>query len=99
MGVPSKKYFSITDKIVQELLSEVNPSSDKREDLDVSTNSEISQQNEDSSLAKRETLGLPKGNGKPCQKGSSIKKKNKKNKIKIIKNILLTIALTLKLTI
>lgn len=29
MGVSSKKYFSITDKIVQELLSEVNPSSDK----------------------------------------------------------------------
>ena len=28
MGV-SSKYFSITDKIVQELLSEVNPSSDK----------------------------------------------------------------------
>ncbi|HHB1770563.1 TPA: hypothetical protein ACOQ31_005646 [Bacillus cereus] len=82
MGVPSKKYFSITDKIVQELLSEVNPSSDKREDLDVSTNSEISQQNEDSSLAKRETLGLPKGNGKPCQKGSSIKKKNKKEQDK-----------------
>ncbi|MDA2670667.1 hypothetical protein PDQ76_17730 [Bacillus cereus] len=82
MGVPSKKYFSITDKIVQELLSEVNPSSDKREDLDVSTNPEISQQEEDFRYAKRETLGLPKGNGKPVQKGSTIKKKNKKEQDK-----------------
>lgn len=87
MGVSSKKYFSITDKIVQELLSEVNPSSDKREDLDVSTNPETVQQESESSLSKRETLALPKGNGKPVQKGSTIKKKNKKNKIKIIKII------------
>lgn len=53
MGVSSKKYFSITDKIVQELLSEVNPSSDKREDLDVSTNPETVQQESESSLSKR----------------------------------------------
>ncbi|HDR7612521.1 TPA: hypothetical protein QCX47_004194 [Bacillus mycoides] len=78
MGVPSKKYFCITDKIVQELLSEVNPSSDKKEDLDVSTNLETVQQESESSLYKRETLALPKGNGKPVQKGSTIKKKNKK---------------------
>ncbi|OAK22302.1 hypothetical protein [Bacillus wiedmannii] len=82
MGVPSKKYFSITDKIVQELLSEVNPSSDKREDLDVSTNPEIVQQDRSSSLDQRETLELPKGNGKPVQKGSTIKKKNKKEQDK-----------------
>ncbi|QWG61982.1 hypothetical protein [Bacillus mycoides] len=82
MGVPSKKYFSITDKIVHELLSEVNPSSDKREDLDVSTNPETVQQESESSLSKRETLVLPKGNGKPVQKGSTIKKKNKKEKDK-----------------
>ncbi|PEL63776.1 hypothetical protein [Bacillus wiedmannii] len=82
MGVPSKKYFSITDKIVQELLSEVNPSSDKREGLDVSTNPETVQQESESSLSKRETLALPKGNGKPVQKGSTIKKKNKKEQDK-----------------
>ncbi|RFB50232.1 hypothetical protein [Bacillus sp. dmp10] len=82
MGVPSKKYFSITDKIVQELLSEVNPSSDKREDLDVSTNLEAVQRESESSLSKRETLALPKGNGKPVQKGSTIKKKNKKEQDK-----------------
>ncbi|PES73519.1 hypothetical protein CN505_27240 [Bacillus cereus] len=82
MGVPSKKYFSITDKIVHELLSEVNPSSDKREDLDVSTNPETAQQESESSLSKRETLALPKGNGKPFQKGSTIKKKNKKEQDK-----------------
>ncbi|PFK01333.1 hypothetical protein CN957_05365 [Bacillus cereus] len=82
MGVPSKKYFCITDKIVQELLSEVNPSSDKREDLDVSTNPETAQRESESSLSKRETLALPKGNGKPVQKGSTIKKKNKKEQDK-----------------
>ncbi|PWN77154.1 hypothetical protein [Bacillus paranthracis] len=82
MGVPSKKYFCITDKIVQDLLSEVNPSSDEREDLDVSTNSETVQQESESSLYKRETLGLPKGKGKPVQKGSTIKKKNKKEQDK-----------------
>ncbi|WP_144508972.1 hypothetical protein [Bacillus mycoides] len=80
MGVPSKKYFCITDKIVQELLSEVNPSSYKREDLDVSTNPETAQRESESSLSKRETLALPKGNGKPVQKGSTIKNKNKKKK-------------------
>ncbi|MGG3671340.1 hypothetical protein ABES96_09030 [Bacillus nitratireducens] len=82
MGVPSKKYFCITDKIVQDFLSEVNPSSDKREDLNVPTNPEISQQEEDLRYAQRETLGLPKGNGKPVQKGSTIKKKNKKEQDK-----------------
>ncbi|MFJ6276471.1 hypothetical protein [Bacillus thuringiensis] len=82
MGVPSKKYFSITDKIVQELLSEVNPSSDKREELEVSINPETVQQESESSLYKRETLVLPKGNCKPVQKGSTIKKKNKKEKDK-----------------
>ncbi|PFD55841.1 hypothetical protein [Bacillus thuringiensis] len=82
MGVPSKKYFCITDKIVQEVLSEVNPCSDKREDLDVSTNPEIAQQEGSSSLDQRETLALPKGNGKPVQKGSTIKKKNKKEQDK-----------------
>lgn len=82
MGVPSKKYFSITDKIVQELISEVNLSSDKREDLDVPINPETVQQESESSLSKRETLALPKGNGKPVQKGSTIKKKNKKEQDK-----------------
>ncbi|AJH17633.1 hypothetical protein [Bacillus mycoides] len=82
MGVPSKKYFCITDKIVQELLSEVNPSSSEREDLDVSTNPETAQRESQSSLSKRETLALPKGNGKPVQKGSTIKKKNKKEQDK-----------------
>ncbi|AVP46910.1 hypothetical protein [Bacillus cereus] len=82
MGVPSKKYFCITDKIVQDLLSEVNPSSDQREDLDVSISPEISQREEDFRYSKRETLALPKGNSNPFQKGSSIKKKNKKEQYK-----------------
>ncbi|MFD4819543.1 hypothetical protein [Peribacillus butanolivorans] len=78
MGVPSKKYFHITDKIVEVLLLEGNPKSDKREDLNIPTDSEentISSRNE-----KKEHLGMTKGNGKPLQKGSTIKKKNKKEK-------------------
>lgn len=80
MGVPSKKYFHITDKIVEVLLLEGNPKSDKREDLNIPTDSEentISSRNE-----KKEHLGMTKGNGKPLQKGSTIKKKNKKEKDK-----------------
>ncbi|WP_241655946.1 hypothetical protein [Halobacillus litoralis] len=76
MGVPSKKYFHITDKIIKELVSEVNPSSSKREDLNVS------RVDADPSLAQRENLSMPKGNSKPDQKGSSIKKKNKKEQYK-----------------
>ncbi|WP_242214895.1 hypothetical protein [Bacillus cereus group sp. BfR-BA-01383] len=82
MGVPSKKYFSITDKIVQELLSEINPSSNKSEDLNVSTNPETVQQDSSSSLSKKEILAVPKGNRKPVQKGSTIKNKNKKEQYK-----------------
>ncbi|PFP17556.1 hypothetical protein COJ96_26455 [Bacillus sp. AFS073361] len=98
MGVPSKKYFHITDKIVNELL----PSSDKKSDLNEPENPALMQaesypsfdkreelenqelQKESSSLDERENLALSKGDGKDFQKGSSIKKKNKKEKIKEI---------------
>lgn len=80
MGVPSKKYFHITDKIVHELLG--NPSSDKREDLDTPPNQEPEGQNVTPRYDKRENLALPKGNTKPVQKGSTIKKKNKKEQDK-----------------
>ncbi|MFQ3546597.1 hypothetical protein Q7A53_21145 [Halobacillus rhizosphaerae] len=80
MGVPSKKYFHITDKIINELVSEVNASSSKREDLNVSRHEEPS------SLDQRENLGMTKGNSKPGQKGSAIKKKNKKEQYKNIKS-------------
>ncbi|MED4238954.1 hypothetical protein [Priestia megaterium] len=82
MGVPSKKYFFITDKIVQELFNEVNSSSDKREDLESTSNREAVVQKVTPSYDERGTLGMLKGNGKPVQKGSSIKKKNKKEKDK-----------------
>lgn len=89
MGVPSKKYFHITDKIVHELLE--NLSSSKREDLNVPTNQEQEVQNVFPRYDKRENLELPKGNTKPVQKGSTIKKKkkkeqDKKNKDNIIVN-------------
>ncbi|YCA42827.1 hypothetical protein M1E11_18755 [Bacillus sp. JZ8] len=82
MGVPSKKYFSITDKIIQELFNEVSSSSDKREDLEGTFNQEAIVQKVTPSYDERETLGLTKRNSKPVQNGSSIKKKNKKEKYK-----------------
>ncbi|WP_280559005.1 hypothetical protein [Priestia megaterium] len=82
MGVPSKKYFYITDKIVQELFDEAKFSSDEREDLQNAESQESVRQKVTPSYDKKETLGVPKGNGKPIQKGSSIKKKNKKEKDK-----------------
>ncbi|SIR68424.1 hypothetical protein SAMN05878482_10524 [Peribacillus simplex] len=82
MGVPSKKYFHITDKIVEELLLESNPKYEKREDLNIPPNQELERQNVNPSYDKRENLALTKGAGKPLQKGSSIKKKNKKEQDK-----------------
>lgn len=82
MGVPSKKYFHITDKIVRELFDEAKFSSDKREDLERTSDQEAVGQKVTPSYDERETLGMPKGNSKPVQKGSSIKKKNKKEKDK-----------------
>ncbi|MDY0943429.1 hypothetical protein [Priestia megaterium] len=82
MGVPSKKYFFITDKIVQELFNEVNSSSDKREDLESTSNREAVVQKVIPSHDQKENLGMPKGHSKVVQKGSSIKKKNKKEKDK-----------------
>ncbi|MCQ6267142.1 hypothetical protein M1K46_15905 [Fictibacillus sp. WQ 8-8] len=79
MGVPSKKYFRITDKIL-DVFIEGNPRNDKREDLNVSTDEETSES--DPSLDQRETLGLTKGHSKPLPKGSCIKKKNKKEQDK-----------------
>lgn len=78
MGVPSKKFFHITDKIRQDLLS--TPSSSKREDLSTATTQGNSALNSDSSYSQREHLGMTNGNGKLLQMGSTIKKKNKKEK-------------------
>ncbi|MFA1710501.1 hypothetical protein ACDX66_02180 [Peribacillus frigoritolerans] len=86
MGVPSKKYFHITDKIVEELLLESNPKSEKREDLNIPPNQEPEKQKVNPSYDKRENLALTKETGKPLQKGSSIKKKNKKEQYKDINN-------------
>lgn len=92
MGVPSKKYFHITDKIEKELLG--NPRSDKREDLTTSTNPQTEPKNDDSSYGKRENLALTKGTGKPLQKGPTIKKKNKKEQYKDIKDDIVNKATT-----
>jgi hypothetical protein len=78
MGVPQKRHFHITDKIVNELLS----SSDKREELNIPPNIEPSETVGTPRLAKRERLDLPKGEDNNCQKVSNIKKKNKKEQYK-----------------
>jgi DNA-binding PadR family transcriptional regulator len=78
MGVPQKRHFHITDKIVKELLS----SSDKREELNIPSNSAPSNSSSTPILDKRERLVLPKGNDNTCQKVSNIKKKNKKEQYK-----------------
>lgn len=82
MGVPSKKYFHITNKIAKEVLLESNPSSDKREDLNVSALQEQEGQKVTPSFDLSEALGVIKGNDKPLQKGSTIKKKKEKEQIK-----------------
>jgi hypothetical protein len=88
MGVPSKKFFHITEKIVDQFLKG-NPSSDKREDLIVPTVDEQHLHNVTPSYDKRSTLGMTKGHSKPLQKGSTIKKKNKKEQDKDNNEILL----------
>ncbi|PEZ01344.1 hypothetical protein CN326_21575 [Bacillus sp. AFS018417] len=80
MGVPSKKYFHITDKIVMAFIG--NHNSYKREDLNKPISQEPMQKEDTPSLSKREILALPKGKDKPVQKGSTIKKKNKKEQYK-----------------
>lgn len=85
MGVPSKKYFYITNKIEQELFEESSRSAQK-EDLNISMDSDIEPPIYDSSYDQREYLGVTKELSKPLQKGSSIKKKNKKEKDKNIKD-------------
>ena len=77
-GVPAKKHFHITEKIYSKVLS--NSSSDKREELNISTIPENNEDYESPSLYKREKLDMPKGNNKIVQKGSTIKKNNKKDK-------------------
>ncbi|WHY87566.1 hypothetical protein QNH39_06980 [Neobacillus novalis] len=78
MGVPQKRHFHITIKIVKELLS----SSDKREELNTPPNPDSSPSRSTFNLDQRERLELPKGDDNNCQKVSNIKKKNKKEKIK-----------------
>lgn len=83
MGVPAKKYFHVTEKILKDFLSNSNPSSDKREDLNISAVPDTNEQIDSStSIDKRETLGMPKDITKSLQKGSTIKKKNKKEQYK-----------------
>ena len=83
MGVPSKKYFHITKKIEQDLFEE-SARSAKRAELNISMDSDIEPQTDDSSYDKKEYLDVTKEHSKPLQKGSTIK--NKKEKDKNIKN-------------
>ncbi|MFD4820361.1 hypothetical protein [Peribacillus butanolivorans] len=77
MGSPSKKYFHITDKIVQQLLPKVAVSSDKSADLNEENEQETSvqKQSEDFlSYDKCVTLAMTKEQSKPVQKLPAYKK-------------------------
>lgn len=78
MGVPSKKYFHITNKIVEELV----PSSDKKEDLE-KEESIPEQDSNGSSLSHRENVACTNESGKRLPLSSTIKNKNEKEKYKI----------------
>lgn len=79
MGTPARKHFYITDKIVNELLKD--SSSAKREELK-QTEPEPEPLYETLSFDKMENQVMPKGQNKPVQKVTAIKKKNKKEKNK-----------------
>ncbi|MEK4009954.1 hypothetical protein [Peribacillus sp. FSL M8-0224] len=81
MGSPSKKYFHITDKIVQHLLPKVVVSSDKRADLnEENVQGTLAQKQSEDFLSydKCVTLAITKEQSKPVQKLPAYKKKNKK---------------------
>ncbi|MED0667751.1 hypothetical protein P4T04_15610 [Bacillus badius] len=84
MGMPSKKYFHITDKIEKDLIGVSK--SDKREDLNKAGNEGTERQKVTPSYDKREYLALPKGNGMPDQKGT-LKINNKKEQYKNINDL------------
>ncbi|MDM5357196.1 hypothetical protein [Peribacillus sp. ACCC06369] len=89
MGSPSKKYFHITDKIVQHLLPKVAVSSDKNADLNEENEkgTSVQKQSEDFlSHDKNVTLAITKEQSKPVQKLPAYKKKNKKEQYKNINN-------------
>lgn len=81
MGMPSKKYFHITNKIVKELIGIA--SSDKREDLDTNSNPSAEGQKVTPRYDEREYQALTKSNGMHEQKVTlKINNKNKKEKDK-----------------
>jgi DNA-binding PadR family transcriptional regulator len=89
MGTPAKKYFHITDKIIQQLLPKDDGSSDKKEELKEENEPEdtVKEQFIDlSSYDKKENQASNKGQGMPEQKGTTYKNKNEKKQSKI-KNI------------
>jgi hypothetical protein len=84
MGVPSKKYFHITDKIIKLLVND-NLSSSQKEDLK-DEETAIEHDSEDMSFSQREHLAIPKESGKPLPSIPTIKNKNLKIKNKNIKD-------------
>ena len=81
MGVPSKKFFHITNQIEKTFLSEGNPRYAQKEKLDLSKNKNIP------SYSQREHLSVPMEHSLLFPKGSSIKENKEKeiNKKEITK--------------
>lgn len=76
MGVPQKRHFHITNKIVKELFS----SYDKRGELNAPSNPGSSPSSSTPNLDQRESLDLPKGDENTCRKVEYIKNKKEKDK-------------------
>lgn len=81
MGSPSKKYFHITNKIIEELYLDSIPRNDKRSDLDKPMKSDSPRNDERLNLemTKGQSLGMTKGQIKDGIKGTSYKENYKKN--------------------
>jgi hypothetical protein len=89
MGSPARKYFHVTDKIIQQLMPKEEVSSDKIADLKESKEqekSELEQTPENFSYDKRAILACTNEQSKPEQKSNPFKKKKEKEQLKNIKN-------------
>ncbi|MFJ5762765.1 hypothetical protein ACIQAA_27275 [Neobacillus sp. NPDC093182] len=85
MCSPARKYFHITDKIIQQLLPKELVSFDIRAELNETNEQEniVVEPSEDFvSFDKSEILACNKGKSKPVQKVQAYKKKNEKEKLK-----------------
>jgi DNA-binding PadR family transcriptional regulator len=91
MGSPAKKYFHVTNKIIEQLIPKEEVNSDKKEDLEDEENQinqELEQSTDDFSYDKRETQAFKKDQSLPVQKLPAYKKNKEKEKSKNKKELI-----------